>query len=778
MVRRRGEGAGVGIGWVVGVLWAIQLAVAAASASSLGYLAFGEVADGEADFVEIPDADDLDLAGPAFTLAAWIRPKDWGQNNQGRILAHGGASGASGWTLHLENKRKRGFPQALRMQINDDGSVEPMSDPDAIALDVWQHVAVTFADGTLRFFVDGFSVGVRTGVPAPLPDSSTVVIGARNDAMRAFEGDIDDVQIWSRVLSESEILSFMNDPPTGDELGLVAFFPFDEGSGQFALDASLNAHDGVLGSTVEPDAHDPTWLSSLPPSNAAPSVDAGPDRVAMLTDGPAALDGTVSDDGLPVGSLTTLWEVVSGPPGASFGDEEEVDTTVDFAAPGDYVLRLTANDTELAASDEVSITVEALAVLEAIQVTPNVATLGIGEVQAFQAEGVDQVGNPMQVNPAWSATGGTIDASGVYVAGSTLGSFSVTATDSGVSGQASVSISDASDVWPTGGWETATPAEVGLDEQLLAQARDYALSEGGAGFITRDGKLVMSWGNSTRRYGMKSVTKSMGSLALGLAVGDGLLALDDLVQWRLPRIGIPPDSNAETGWLEQMTILHLATHTAGFKKSGGYTSLIFRPGTAWGYADGGANWLADVLTSLYGEDLLALLTDRVLSVLGIPESEVRWRENNYRETTIDGVTRREFGSGMSLSVDAMARIGYLMLRDGVWDGQRLLPEGFVDAVRTTVPGVVGLPVTNDTKDRFGGASDHYGILWWNNADGSLANVPRDAFWAWGLGDKLILVIPSLDIVASRAGSEWSGNRSPSFYPALEPFIEPIARAAE
>jgi hypothetical protein len=57
-------------------------------------------------------------------------------------------------------------------------------------------------------------------------------------------------------------------------------------------------------------------------------------------------------------------------------------------------------------------------------------------------------------------------------------------------------------------------------------------------------------------------------------------------------------------------------------------------------------------------------------------------------------------------------------------------------------------------------------------DGSLANVPQDAYWAWGLGENLIVVIPSLDIVASRTGSGWKSQGAG--YEILEPFIEPIA----
>jgi hypothetical protein len=121
----------------------------------------------------------------------------------------------------------------------------------------------------------------------------------------------------------------------------------------------------------------------------------------------------------------------------------------------------------------------------------------------------------------------------------------------------------------------------------------------------------------------------------------------------------------------------------------------------------------------------------------------------------------------------MARIGYLYLRGGRWNGQQIISESFVNMVRTTVPNVARLPVVNDTKSRFEGAARHYGILWWNNADGSIPNVPRDTYWSWGLNESLIIVVPSLDIVISRAGSSWTGHRNPSFYKVLEPFLKPI-----
>jgi hypothetical protein len=74
----------------------------------------------------------------------------------------------------------------------------------------------------------------------------------------------------------------------------------------------------------------------------------------------------------------------------------------------------------------------------------------------------------------------------------------------------------------------------------------------------------------------------------------------------------------------------------------------------------------------------------------------------------------------------------------------------------------------------GNASAHYSLLWWNNGDGTIPACPRDAFWSWGLYDSLILVVPSLDLVAARAGQGWK-RTSDEHYDVLKPFFEPLAR---
>ena len=93
-------------------------------------------------------------------------------------------------------------------------------------------------------------------------------------------------------------------------------------------------------------------------TNQPPTVDAGPDQTITLP-ADATLDGTVTDDGLrdPPGLVTTTWSQESGFGTVTFGDPNVVDTTASFSVDGVYVLRLTADDSEFAPFDELTVTV-------------------------------------------------------------------------------------------------------------------------------------------------------------------------------------------------------------------------------------------------------------------------------------------------------------------------------------------------------------------------------------------------------------------------------------
>lgn len=110
-----------------------------------------------------------------------------------------------------------------------------------------------------------------------------------------------------------------------------------------------------------------------------------------------------------------------------------------------------------------------------------------------------------------------------------------------------------------------------------------------------------------------------------------------------------------------------------------------------------------------------------------------------------------------------ARLGNLYLQDGVWNGERILPEGFVKFVSTLAPAWVadGRPV--------------YGGFFWINGDGGLP-VPRDAYYMAGAGGQTTLIVPSHDLVVVRLGHyKGSAVGSQGFEKALALLMEAIPK---
>ncbi|MBZ4421853.1 RHS repeat-associated core domain-containing protein [Myxococcus sp. RHSTA-1-4] len=124
---------------------------------------------------------------------------------------------------------------------------------------------------------------------------------------------------------------------------------------------TVTAHASVRWADAVANAYGPVSASAsteVRRSNLPPVVNAGPDFTVTLPAG-ATLPGTVSDDGMPLGSaLTSSWVQVSGPGIAVFADATAPITGVTFTEPGTYVLRLIGSDGELSASDEATVIVK------------------------------------------------------------------------------------------------------------------------------------------------------------------------------------------------------------------------------------------------------------------------------------------------------------------------------------------------------------------------------------------------------------------------------------
>ena len=100
-----------------------------------------------------------------------------------------------------------------------------------------------------------------------------------------------------------------------------------------------------------------------------------------------------------------------------------------------------------------------------------------------------------------------------------------------------VASASGADEFPGKEWSKATASEVGLATAPLQQAKEYALTGGGAGMIIRKGKLVLAWGDQAKLYDLKSTSKSIGVTALAIAIADKKIGLDDKARDHHPTLG-------------------------------------------------------------------------------------------------------------------------------------------------------------------------------------------------------------------------------------------------
>ena len=175
--------------------------------------------------------------------------------------------------------------------------------------------------------------------------------------------------------------------------------------------------------------------------NTAPVIGTLTATPTTVTAKTTALAATASDDGGEP-ALVYTWNS-TGPATVSFsasGTNAAKNATATFTQAGAYVLTLTARDTlGLTATRTVNISVQQT--LTSIALSPASVTLPINGAQSFTATGKDQFNLTISsFTPTWTATGGSITSSGIYTAGATTGSFTVTAKSGVISASAAVTI--------------------------------------------------------------------------------------------------------------------------------------------------------------------------------------------------------------------------------------------------------------------------------------------------------------------------------------------------
>jgi CubicO group peptidase (beta-lactamase class C family) len=315
-------------------------------------------------------------------------------------------------------------------------------------------------------------------------------------------------------------------------------------------------------------------------------------------------------------------------------------------------------------------------------------------------------------------------------------------------------------------WQSASPQSQSMSMTALDALKDrLAAANTKAFLVVRNDRLIYEWYSPDHSAPTKHYTASMakaivGGLATAVALTDRRIALDDKVSAYVPHWRSDPRKS-------RVTIRHLGSHTSGledaeadglphdkltgwkgdfwkrldppsdpFTVSRDRTPALFEPGERFQYSNPGIAMLTYALTSALRDtvarDARTLLRDRVMRPIGVRDEE--WTIGYGATYTVEGLPLVAAWGGGSYTARAVARVGRLMLRQGEWDGQQILGR---EAVRL---------VTADA-----GTPGHGGIGWWSNREGKYPALPRDAFWGSGAGHQMVLVIPSLNLIAVRNG---------------------------
>ena len=361
---------------------------------------------------------------------------------------------------------------------------------------------------------------------------------------------------------------------------------------------------------------------------------------------------------------------------------------------------------------------------------------------------------------------------------------------------------DAKDYFPSAqSWEHKDPSSIGLDSskinaaiqfakeneaklprnQEIAQAMTFGkepysdaigpLAERGepTGIIIYKGYIVAEWGEPNRVDMTNSVTKSMLSTVVGLAVEKGLIrSVNDRVADYLPpievwnndpyrgaeKIGQPqllyPFASAHNKKLTWEVMLRQTSDWEGTlwgkpdwadrpsdKPNEWLTRKRNEPGTVWKYNDTRVNALALATTTVWRKPLPQVLRENIMNPIGASNT---WHWTGYRNSWIvlDGQAIQSvsggghFGGGLFINAYDMARFGLLSLHKGNWNGKQIISEQWVNQALT--------PTTANTG---------YGYMnWFLNTDKKLfPSAPLTAFAHLGNGTNMIYVDMQNDLVA-------------------------------
>ncbi len=338
--------------------------------------------------------------------------------------------------------------------------------------------------------------------------------------------------------------------------------------------------------------------------------------------------------------------------------------------------------------------------------------------------------------------------------------------------------------WPTGDKIATSEIPPNVDRQLLRQALDRAFSEPDTERLRRTRAVVIVYDGHliAERYSPGitkdtpligwSMTKSVTSALVGILVGQGNLSIEEpapVPEWKEPD---GPRSNITLDHLLRMSsglkfveeyednpasdvniMLFLKPDAAAYAAS---MPVEARPDEKWSYSSGTTNIISRIIRHTIGNqaDYAAFPRKALFNRIGMRSAIMEMdASGTYVGSSFMYATARDW-----------ARFGLFYLQDGIWEGERILPEGWVKYSIEPTPGA---------------PKGQYGAHFWlnrgnpdNPEDRPFPQLPTDLFLAWGFQEQQTIILPSHKLVLVRLGMTHQGQWG------LESFVLDVLKAIE
>ncbi len=298
----------------------------------------------------------------------------------------------------------------------------------------------------------------------------------------------------------------------------------------------------------------------------------------------------------------------------------------------------------------------------------------------------------------------------------------------------------------------------------------FALYGGEPGMYNYDDPAWHPYRSGSDLHSLQSVTKSVSSAAFGIAVDEGLISGLDAPAYDYFKDYEPYETDArkEATSLEDFLTMRSGIHwvtEGGYDDTEHSTVLLeasnewirfaldrptdAEPGTVYEYNDGVSVLLGRIVREATGRRMDDWARERLFEPIGIDEF--------YWKITPDGEADTE--GGLYLTTHDLARIGYLLLREGEWDGEQVISREWV---RTSTSPIVAGTAPD-------GTGPGYGFQWWVplHEDGETL-----VFAGNGYGGQFLFVVPSEDLVVVFNGWQHHEPADRSTWAALQERILP------